>query len=177
MRRIVVTCLSVSVLMASLSAKGPTTRIVITDLASGSASEITDRAVLNQFHVWAGRGTYSGSPDRQNEGTQGFIVDWPAGIIDQRPSQLRRYELRFYVEPKRASSPLQSTPGEELAYVVLYEHDPSTGQGYVYLPGRSDEHFTLNVRSIHRRLEGHWLRANQAWQSTFASSLKASPVR
>lgn len=169
MRRIVVTCLSVSVLIASLSAKGPTTRIVITDVARGSVSEITVRAVLDQFHVWAGRGTYSGAPGRENEGTQGFIIDWEAGVIDQRPSQLRRYELRFYVEPKRVSNPLRSASGEELAYVVLYEHDQSTGQGYVYLPGRSDEHFGLNIRSIHRGLEGRWLRASKAWQSAFTA--------
>lgn len=169
MRRIVVTCLLVSVLIASLSAKGPTTRIVITDVARGSVAEITDRAVLDQFHVWAGRGTYSGPPDRQSEGTQGFIVDWQAGIVDERPNQLRRYELRFYVAPKRPSGPLRSNSGEELAYVVLYEHDSSTGQGYVYLPGRSDEHFGLNVGSIHRGLEGRWLRASKAWQSAFSA--------
>lgn len=58
--------------------------------------------------------------------------------------------------------------GEELAYVVFYENDPSTRQGDVYLPGRSDEHFSLNVRSIHRGVEGHWLRANQAWQTAMA---------
>lgn len=173
MRRIVITCLSVLLLIASLSAKGPTTRIVITDTARGSVSEITDRAVLDQFHVWAGRGTYSGPPDQSSEGTEGFIIDWRAGIVDQRPGQLRRYELRFYVAPKRSLAPLQSAPGEELAYVVLYEHDQSTGQGYVYLPGRSDEHFGLNVRSIHRRLEGHWLRASKAWQSAFTAAAAA----
>jgi hypothetical protein len=169
MRRIVITCVSVSLLVVSIAAKGPTTRIVITDLTRGGVSEITDRAVLDQFQVWAGRGTFSGPPDRQNEGTHGFIVDWPAGIVDQRPSQLRSYELRFYVEPKRSTGPLSSAPSEELAYVVLYENDPSTGQGYVYLPGKADEHFGLNVRSIHRGVEGHWLRASNAWQSAFTA--------
>jgi hypothetical protein len=157
-RRTAATCLSLSLLVASLAAKGPTTRIVIKDLDRGSVSEITDRSVLDQFHVWSGKGTYSGSPGQEHEGTDGFIVDWRAGIVEQRPSQLRRYEISFYAA-------MRNGPGEELAYVVLYENDPSTRQGYVYLPGRSDEHFRLNVRSIHRGVEGQWLRANQAWQS------------
>ena len=153
--------------MASVAAKGPTTRIVITDIERGSVSEITSRSVLDKFQVWAGRGTYSGAPDQQTEGTEGFIVDWPAGTVEQRPSRLRSYELHFYVAPRNSAAP-GTGAAEELAYVVLYEHDPATGRGYVYLPGRSDEHFSLNVRSIHRGLEGRWLRASHAWQSVFA---------
>jgi hypothetical protein len=62
-------------------------------------------------------------------------------------------------------------PYEELAYVVSYEHDASTGRGYVYLPGRTDENFSLNVRSISRHgLEGHWFNANDAWQTAFAQA-------
>jgi hypothetical protein len=169
MRRIVVTGLSVLLLVASLAAKGPTTRIVITDIARGSVTEITNRAVLEHFQVWAGRGTYSGPPDRQTEGTHGFIVDWTAGAVDERPRQLRRYELKFYVSPKRAlpSSVAANPLADELAYVVLYEQDPSTGRGYVYLPGKSDEHFRSNVRTIHRGLEGQWLHASSAWESAF----------
>ena len=168
MRPFALTCVVVSLLLAPLSAVGLTSRILIRDLDRGSVSEITDRSVLNQFHVWAGQGTYSGAPGQQTEGKDGFIVDWRSGVIDdQRPGQLRRYELRFYVAPRdtyqRTGAP------EELAYVVLYEHDPATGFGYVYLPGRADEHFGLNVRSILHGVEGHWLRANAAWQTVFAS--------
>ena len=154
--------LFISLLVASVAAKGPTTRIVITDIERGSVSEITSRSVLDKFQVWAGRGTYSGAADQQTEGTEGFIVDWPAGTVEQRPGRLRRYELRFYVAPRNG-------PGEELAYVVLYEHDAAAARGYVFLPGRSDKHFGLNVGSIYRGLEGHWLRANDAWQSVFAA--------
>ena len=156
-------------LVASVDAKGPTIRIAIKDINSGTVSEIRNPSVLDQFHVWAGRGTYSGAPGSANtEGTQGFIIDWPAGVVEQRPDGLRRYEVRFYVAPRRqgAVTALDASL-EELAYVVLYENDPSTSQGYVYLPGKSDEHFALNVRSIHRRLEGQWLRASSAWQKAF----------
>jgi hypothetical protein len=111
MRPLVATVVLAVLLAVSLDAKGPTTRIVIKDTALGTVSEITNRAVLDQFQVWAGRGTYSGSNGVETEGTQGFIVDWPAGIVDERPAQLRRYEVRLYVGSKRGL--------EELAYVVL----------------------------------------------------------
>ena len=170
MRQIAAVCVSLALLIAPVVAKGPTTRIVIKDLDRGNVSEITDRSVLDQFQVWAGRGTYSGPPDRTTEGTQGFIIDWQAGVVDQRPSQLRRYEISFYVTRQTAGvSPVADAPAEELAYVVLYENDPSTEQGYVYLPGRADEHFRLNVRTILRGVEGQWLRANRAWQSAMTN--------
>ena len=69
------------------------------------------------------------------------------------------------VVAKGPTTPSANAPAEELAYVVLYENDPSTEQGYVYLPGHADEHFRLNVRTILRGVEGQWLRANRAWQS------------
>jgi hypothetical protein len=169
MRSISATALLAALLIASLDAKGPTVRIEIRDLAAGHLSQITDRAVLNQFHVWAGPGTYSGPPGQVAEGTEGFIIDWRSGPITERPAQLRRYELRFYAGPREGKAPPPDPP-EKLAYVVLYENDPSTGQGYVYLPGNSDEHYRLNVASIHRQgLNGKWFRASSAWQKAIAN--------
>jgi hypothetical protein len=124
MRHIAAVCVLLALLTAPVAAKGPTTRIVIKDIERGSVSEITDRAVVDQFQIWSGEGTYSGPPDRTTEGTQGFIVDW---------------------------------------------------QGYLYFPGRSDEHFRLNVRSIHRGVEGQWLRANHAWQTAMGQSTGGPP--
>jgi len=168
MRRLAVTGLLAVLLIASLDAKGPTIRIEIRDLVSGAVSRMTDRAVLNQFQVWDGPGTFSGPPGQTTEATEGFIIDWRSGPITERPAQLRRYELRFYAGPRQGlTAPLQDPP-EKLCYVVLYENDPSTGLGYVYLPGPSDEHFRLNVASIHRQgMNGKWFRASSAWQAAF----------
>ena len=176
MKPLVATAVAAFLFFASLDAKGPTIRIAITDITSGAVYEITNRSVLDQFHVWAGRGTYSGGPGGQKtEGSQGFIIDWPAGVVEQRPDGLPRYEVRFYIAPRRqgAVTALDASL-EELVYVVLYENDLSTGRGYVYLPGKSDEHFRLNVRSIHRGLEGQWLRASDAWQKAFMHVTSAS---
>jgi len=48
----------------------------------------------------------------------------------------------------------------------MTESDPSGEQGYIYLPGRTDEWYRLNTRAILHGdgLEGHWFRATSAWQ-------------
>jgi hypothetical protein len=168
MKRIVLASALLSLLVVPLSAKGPTTRIVIKHLTTGSVHEITEPAALEPFQVWAGKGTFSGAPGTTVEGTQGFIVDWAEGAVVRRPSPAQRYEVRFYVAPKRGTAPVPGGVSEELAYIVLYEHDPSTNTGFVYFPGRSDEHFRLNARTIHRGVEGSWLHASDAWLSAIA---------
>jgi len=165
MRSIVAAGVVALLLSASLRAMGPTIRVEIRDIASGAVSQITDPAVLNQFHVWSGPGTNSGAPGQTREGAEGFIIDWRSGSITERPARLPRYELRFYNGPKRPQD-----PPESLAYVVIYEHDASTGRGYVYLPGQADENYRVNVRSIIRGLEGRWFNANDAWQTAFADA-------
>ena len=165
MRRAYVAAVTIFLLLpAWLSAKGATTRILILDTTSGTASEIRDRSVLEQFNVWAGRGTFAGVLGEEVESSQGFIIDWEAGIIDGHTDRARRYEVRFYVDARGSSA-------EALAYVVFYENDPLTREGYVYLPGPSDEQYRLNIRAIHRgnELEGHWFRASRAWQTAVAA--------
>ena len=50
-----------------------------------------------------------------------------------------------------------------------WHQDPATGQGYVYLPGKSDEPYRLNTKAIYRGREGNWFRANAAWQAAFSN--------
>ena len=47
------------------------------------------------------------------------------------PSGLPRYQVSFYVTDNRFA---EARP-EELACVVLYEHDSASERDYVYLPG------------------------------------------
>jgi hypothetical protein len=149
-------------LSGALEAKGETSRIVISggDLAAPRA--IVDPVLLGRFYVWAGAGTshsYAGGPGI--ESTEGFIIDWAAGIAEERPAGLPRYEVAFHVVAG-------STP---LVYTVLYEPDASAGRGYVYVPGRADQWFPANARVIWRGhgFEGHWLHATRAWQEAAAS--------
>lgn len=131
---------------AQLFAKGVTLKIIIRGGDLKAPIEITDSKVLANFIVWAGPGT---SPNE----TEAFIIDWSDGPGAERPKGLPRYEISFYAKH----------PEERLVYVVFYEYDPATLRGYVYLPGKTDQWYRLNVSTILRGVEGNWFRAWSAW--------------
>ena len=145
---------------ALVIAKGATTKITIAGAGLQNPVEISDPEVLKSFNVWSGPGTFANNV----EGTEGFIIDWASGAVSDRPNGLRTFELSFYV--RYANRPF-SEQTDQLAYIVSYAVDPATGQGYVYLPGKSDEPYRLNTKAIYRGREGHWFRANAAWQAAF----------
>lgn len=147
---------------ALVLAKGATTKITITGAGLQRPVEISDLDILKHFNVWSGPGTFASHV----EGTEGFIVDWASGPVTDRPNELRTFELSFYV--RYANRPFSEQP-DQLAYIVSYAVDPVTGQGYVYLPGPSDEPYRLNTKAIVRGREGKWFRANAAWQAAFTS--------
>jgi hypothetical protein len=148
-------------------AKGPTTRIVVAAPSLSAALEITDATSLDRFAVWAGPGTSADGV----ESSDGFIIDWTAGVLADRVEPQPRYRVSFY--SKYANRPLD-TQAEHLAYVVLYEPDAHGGRGYVYLPGKGDEAYALNVRTISRGVECHWFKAGDEWHRTFTRLLSAS---
>jgi hypothetical protein len=54
--------------------------------------------------------------------------------------------------------------GVQVKYVVLYVKDARTGQGFVYLPGRGEEGYWLNVGTILRDgQDGTWQVASPSW--------------
>ncbi|HSA91723.1 MAG TPA: hypothetical protein VLE48_01825 [Terriglobales bacterium] len=136
------------VLMAPsrMLAKVPTSRITIQGGGLNAPIEITDANVLGRFFVWADGGT---SPNQASA----FIIDGSRGPAAERPKGLRRYEVSFYAK----------LPEERLIYVVQYELDPSTGKGYVHLPGRGEKWYRLNVSTILRGVEGNWFHAWEVW--------------
>ena len=134
---------------ASLPAKGRTVRITISSAELKSPIEITDPTILTNFNVWTGPGTSS------NE-SEGLIVDWSQGTISRLPKGLPHYEVFFYADFGNHEA--------KQVYVVSYEYDPFTRHGYVYLPGKGDKWWRLNVSSIFRNLEGNWFSARSAWE-------------
>ena len=143
--------LAVLALPALLLAKGRTVKVVATGGELAAPLEITDTGV-EKFGVWGGPGTaVNGVPQ-----TEGFIVDWNHGPVSERPEGRHVYELSFYS--------VRDAEAARLVYVVLYDIDPATGQGFVYLGGHALETHELNTRSIYRRgLEGKRFRASKAW--------------
>jgi hypothetical protein len=168
--------LMMSVVPASLSAKGNTVKITIKGAGLTTPLEITDPEI-GQFQVWAGLGTFKNSV----EGTEGFIIDWSKGIVAERPIGVQHYEVSLYSGCQigewgcRTSKP-------SLCYVVFYDYDPSMEQGYIYLPGEADELFKFNTRMWHGHgFEGNWSRATRAWENfvrpLIAKARAAGPIR
>jgi hypothetical protein len=153
-------------LPASLVAKGPTTKITLVNYSVLSAPvDITDDAVLRKFQVWAGPGVTTGRGGTTTEETDGFIVDWAAGIVAEHPRELPHFEVLFYADSS-------DTP----VYSVSYEPDFSKGQGYIYVPGPGDRIYPRNSATIlhGHGFEGHWLRASTEWQNTATALLAPS---
>jgi hypothetical protein len=103
------------------------------------------------YDVWSGPGT--SSTGTRAEQVDGFIVDWSRAVTEP-PKGLQRYEVSFYAK----------LPDERLIYVVFYEYDPASGDGYIYLPGRTEQWYRLDVSTIFRGVEGKWFRASKLWE-------------
>ena len=129
-----------------LLAKGKTVKITIKGSDLKTPIEISNPEIVANFQVWAGPGT--SSAERQS-----LIIDWSRGPVRKPPESLRRYQVSFHADPN-----------EQIVYVVYYAFSPGAEQGYVYLPGGSDEWAGLNVRSIWHGVEGQWFRAWSAWE-------------
>jgi hypothetical protein len=143
-----------SVVPSRLLAKGPTTEVVIEGPGLSKAIEITDRKILANFNVWAGPGTFSTQPGF-NANAPSFIIDWSQGPVPEVSGALEKYQVSFY------SKELSERP----IYVVYYAVARGSEPGYVYLPGKSEEWWRLNVTSIIRGVEGKWFHAWSTWEN------------
>ena len=137
------------VIPAQLFAKADISKVTIQGGGLKTPIVIADQKTLPPFNVWTGPGT-SGPLTKEIR----FIIDWSQKIAERAPG-LQRYQVSFYAK----------FPDERLIYVVFYEYDPATEQGYIYLPGKTDEWHDLNVSTVFRGVEGRWLRATSEWDN------------
>lgn len=114
---------------------------------------IIDPKTLPHFNVWTGPGT-GGSINVSPKEADRFVIDWSHGVTE-RPQGLPRYQVSFYAK----------WPAERVIYVVFYQYDPAAERGYIYLPGKADEWYRLNVSTIFRGVEGHWFRSTIEWDN------------
>jgi hypothetical protein len=174
MRRLCILCGVVALVGASpsLLAKGDMVRIEIRGEALAESIATTDPKI-QAFHVWSGPGVNNVAVEK----AEGFIANWKNGAVLAPPARMPRYELSWYAGCHKGSANCRSTQ-PFIAYVVLYARDPSSGQGFVYLPGRGEPSYDLNVRSIYRgpQVEGHWFRTTESWDR-FVDSLLARSRR
>ena len=125
---------------AAASAKGPTVKIMISGGGLTSAIEVTDARILHISNVWGGQ-----------------FLDRSRGTAKEPPRGLQRYEVSFYI--KFADNDARKK------YVVYYFPNPVAEQGYIYLPGKHETWFNLNVGTIWRQgQDGKWNYASPAWE-------------
>lgn len=158
MKRILAVAFAIALLLipaSRLLAKGATTRIVIEGGDLAKPIEITDRNILANFHVWAGAGT-SSSQHGFDPKAPSFIIDWSQGSVAELPQALQKYQVSFYSDELSKQRPV---------YVVNYAICRGSEKGLVYLPGKSDEWWGLNVGSILRGVEGKWFHAWSKWEA------------
>lgn len=134
--------------LAVILAKGPTTRLEVSGGGRVVPLEITAAAAL--VNVWS--------------------EDFIDAISPAPAADLVRYRVAFYVLPPRESV-------ERVMYVIQYVRGPNDGGGFVYLPGRGEEGYDLNVRTILRPThDGQWHHARRAWSAALNRALDASVV-
>jgi hypothetical protein len=130
-------------LSESLAAKGRTVRLTISGPGLSGPIETMEPKAL--ANVWVGS----------------FI----GGLAAEPDKTLPRYVVTFYVQPPRENV--------RAMYVVYYVRDPRSREGFVYLPGRGEDGYSLNVRTILRDgQDGRWHNASAEWSDAIVAALR-----
>lgn len=107
--------------------------------------EIIAPEVLAQSNVFAGQ--FIGAP------------------AENPSSSFTRYTVVFDIQTLSGVKPE--------AYTVQYVFDESTGEAFVYLPGRGDASYRRNVSTILRDgQDGRWHRASAEWAASIHAYLR-----
>lgn len=145
--------LLISLAMPHLAlAKTSTAKITITGGGLTSPVEITDPRILESSNVWHG----------------GFL-DGSRGPVQEPPRGVQPYEVSFYV--KLRNNNLRKI------YVMYYYPNPLAQPGYIYLPGRGETWYDLNVSTIWRGGEGKWNYASAKWEDLIKPLIARSVSR
>jgi len=140
-------------LAGTLSAKSETVKMTIAGGDLARPVEVTESWILAKVNIWVGPGnTLNGVPDTRD----GFVM-WSEGAIAGPAKALPQYEVSIYGR----------SPEERILYVILFRYDSAARQGYVYLPGKGEKWYDVNVRTITRGVEGHWFRASPDFDNVF----------
>lgn len=144
---VVAVVLALAALPISLLAKGPTVKLTISGAALPRAIEVTDATVLSRSNVYEGAfiGASAAAPD----------------------SALPVYTVAFDVQ-----LPEWMKAGVRTMYAVQVVKDPRSNELRLYLPGRGEPGYPLNVGTILRDgKDGHWRTAAAPWASRLTGYL------
>ena len=148
MRRFCCLVLAFAAASIALEAKGPTVKLTLTGPALAASIEIVEPALLDGSNVYAG--SFLGETQQ-------------AAPSVEKPI----YTVSFHVQsPEWMRRPVKAM------YAVSVARDARTGALWLYLPGRGEAGYALNVGTILRDgQDGHWHRPPQAWASALAKYL------
>jgi hypothetical protein len=154
------------VLAGLLCAKAPVGAVTISGGGLPKAIEITESAVIKSFDIWSGPGNFKIENGVRTPIVRDGSILWSQGIVSDPPKRPPEYEISF-----NGSVP------EDRLFVVLYRYDPSAHFGCVYLPGKGEGWYDVNVRTMYRGVEGHWFRTSRAFDELVQPLIeKAKPT-
>ena len=159
-KRILIALMAVPLILVAAArpawAKEPTAKITISGGGLASEIEVTDPRILDISNMWYGK-----------------FLDQSKGAVKEPPMGLRTYEVWLYIK--------FSDNDVRRRYVVYYSSEPSTGQGYIYLPGKGQPWYWLNTSALLRDgRDGKWSYASAAWQDLIKpviAGAEAAPAR
>ena len=136
--------------------KGSPDKITIRGGKLARTIEITDRESLKGFDPWSGQ-----------------FIDWNKGFVANPPDRNYTFEVFFYKKwPGRHSRYDQGDL--KLIYALRYYPGRNGEPGYIYLPGKGEAFYDLNIGTIIRKdHDGRWLFASSAWEALFKRALMA----
>ena len=144
MRRFCCFVLAFAAASVALEAKGPTVKLTLTGPGLAAPIAIVAPAILEASNIFAG--SFIGEP-----------------VSEAPPVMQPIYTVSFDLQPPQ-NKPVRT------AYAVLVARDARTGTLWMYLPGRGEAGYALNVGTILRDgQDGHWHRPPPAWASAVAT--------
>jgi hypothetical protein len=153
LKQIAIGSLAMGLVSAGLLwAKAPVGAVTISGGGLPKLIEITESDAIKSFNIWSGPGNFKIENGVRTPIVRDGSILWSHGIVSDPPKGPPEYEISF-----NGSSP------EQRLYVLLYRYDPSAHFGYVYLPGKGEEWYVVNVHTIYRGVEGHWFRTSRAF--------------
>lgn len=140
--------------------KGSPDKIAVRGGKLARTLEITDRESLKGFDPWGGQ-----------------FIDWDKGFVANPPD--RNYTLEVFFYKKGSGRHSQYDQGDlKLIYALRYYPGRNGEPGYVYLPGKGEAFYHLNIGTIMRKdHDGRWLFASPAFEALIKRALMSDAAR
>jgi hypothetical protein len=136
--------LVIVLLAVPVLAKVPVGKITIESHNLPGPLEVTDPDIVDRFNPWAAQFIGMVGPFRR-----------PPDVGLQTP-----YQVYFYLENGHGQL--------ELSYLLYYYPQPAGTRGYIYMPGKGEPYYPVNVRTILREeSDGRWHQSTPVWEEAF----------